>query len=277
MSRTITHHSTAFTLIELLVVISIIALLVAILLPALSAARTTAKLTQAVSNSRQVMISLHTYANDNDSSLPWSSFYDVDDDPVTDEGRDGPFSTTKLWNGKYVQDWHVFWSPDHLAGGCREHPIHFDKPIFRWSGFAALEWGAMPNSGIRNWDTGAGPLHPRRLDESGGNDPSIGRLSETMVVIDMSNPFWFSPHNRRWSGNWNMTPGGGKLFTYDGNVARGYLDGHAEGGASSILGYTATGQRTGEWDSTIDNYASDPRAYKAPWFMRRNDFWNVRF
>ncbi|MEO0586741.1 MAG: type II secretion system protein [Planctomycetota bacterium] len=62
-----------FTLIELLVVISIIGLLISILLPALGAARHTARLSQDLSQQRQLMIGTAAYQVDYDGFFPLSA------------------------------------------------------------------------------------------------------------------------------------------------------------------------------------------------------------
>jgi prepilin-type N-terminal cleavage/methylation domain-containing protein len=69
-----------FTLVELLVVIGIIALLISILLPTLSKARESAKISQCLSNQRQIAIAVIAYTNDNKGYFPSSALNPHRDD-----------------------------------------------------------------------------------------------------------------------------------------------------------------------------------------------------
>jgi prepilin-type N-terminal cleavage/methylation domain-containing protein/prepilin-type processing-associated H-X9-DG protein len=61
-----------FTLVELLVVIAIILMLVALLMPALGRVRETAKMTQCMSNLRQLHMAAFVYAADNSGRVPYN-------------------------------------------------------------------------------------------------------------------------------------------------------------------------------------------------------------
>ncbi len=67
------HHrrtQSGFTLVELLVVISIIALLAGLLMPAISAAKSKANRVDCLNNVKQLVLSLHMYADDYQGYMP---------------------------------------------------------------------------------------------------------------------------------------------------------------------------------------------------------------
>jgi len=88
------NSSRGFTLIELLVVITIIAILASIALPAYTGVQERAKVTQDLSNLRQLGIATQTFLNDNDNVY---------------------FSPSENWmqklHPKYLPSWKIFQSP----------------------------------------------------------------------------------------------------------------------------------------------------------------------
>lgn len=62
-----------FTLIELLIVIAIIAILAAMLLPALNKARDSAKNIDCIARTKQLMLAMTSYTDDNGNFLPYIS------------------------------------------------------------------------------------------------------------------------------------------------------------------------------------------------------------
>lgn len=68
--RMATRSSKGFTLVELLVVIAIIAILAAIIFPVIQKAKETARITECLSNMRQLGTALHMYMDQYDSRFP---------------------------------------------------------------------------------------------------------------------------------------------------------------------------------------------------------------
>lgn len=116
------HHQ-AFTLIELLVVVAIIALLIAILLPALQNAREVTQRVRCGTNLRTLLMSAHSYADDNNDYMPMPNWAYFDPQPgwlyygksesweKKIERRDAGYEVGALW--PYVLDAGLYRCPRH--------------------------------------------------------------------------------------------------------------------------------------------------------------------
>jgi prepilin-type N-terminal cleavage/methylation domain-containing protein/prepilin-type processing-associated H-X9-DG protein len=114
-----------FTLIELLVVIAIIAILAAILLPVISRCEEQARVTQCISNMKQLGLAWVIYANDNNDFLPHN--WALGNNPPhswcmdTPEMSSSPTDVTAVTNGTlfpYAVQLRIYHCPDaHSVNG----------------------------------------------------------------------------------------------------------------------------------------------------------------
>lgn len=263
-----------FTLIELLVVISIISLLVALLLPALKAARTAASLSKSLANVKQIMMSLHGYAADNKSSLPWASFHPTDERYDQWTAKLAPSTSSNPIGLGYVSTGKIFWSPDHIPNGNLESPRTVESPPdYRWSGYGANWWGPMPALMHQNRTAASGSLSPLKLDVGSPSDPSMVKHAQMLGIVETNNSYMSGKQAppRLWSGTHLMHPGNiDGLFSYNGAVAQGYIDGHGLADDALNLGWRVTAQRDGSWFSTSYDSQNDARSHRDPWFSRFN-------
>jgi prepilin-type N-terminal cleavage/methylation domain-containing protein len=197
----------AFTLIELLVVIAIIAILAAILFPVFAQAKTAAKKTSAVSNQKQLGLSVIMYSSDNDDVFPRNddcytrsalnpalnapSYTPANGDGCSGSGpypwRMNHYSWQK-WVLPYTKNVQLF---DHPARTKLDTPATVGA-LRQWTDNGQIMGGFAINLALtgalntfRRSETAAGRLRNSWL---GGTQSAIPSVSEAMLLFEFSNP-----------------------------------------------------------------------------------------
>lgn len=222
------QRSYAFTLIELLVVIAIIAILAAILFPVFAQAKAAAKNTVALSNMKQIGLSIMLYAGDaDDQRVPRFVYYS------TPTG--GSELSWKQITQPYAKSPDMFRDPVNPASKFND--FHSDPPMRTTFGWTPADLGGSMRfprgyAWANSWNPGF---------DNGGSMTGFREPAKTLAVVESTiyqedmGPWlgWipdadefsnWMPGNPDTGANWNW--GGGKW----GNKAMAvtFQDGHAK-------------------------------------------------
>jgi len=190
----------AFTLIELLVVIAIIAILAAILFPVFAQAKLAAKKTVAISNQKQIGLSIIMYCNDYDDTYPREDGCTLNDaiNPAFNKIAAGtdptPYCNGSASPGGFAfRDNHYSWQkwvvPYTKNTGLFLDPVQ-TYDAYSWNTTGELEGGYMLNIAVTgalntwnnpNWQTTANAL---RTSWTGGTTTSVASPAEAFILME---------------------------------------------------------------------------------------------
>jgi prepilin-type N-terminal cleavage/methylation domain-containing protein len=230
----------AFTLVELLVVIGIIALLIAILLPTLNRARSQAKMTQCMSNLRQLAQATIMYANDNRGWYPYRQ-------AATATRPGASFAPQVFFQAGLEDDRGLFLR--YLPG----YSIEKSSPVFysptneglnhgydrAWNkaidGFYLIGYAYYGGYPYDNFWVGH-QARPLRAGQH-GTIPLFGDMAENKAISGEPKNWWYVAHARHKNGNGTqftdtppegihcvMTDGSARWFAYSDDPNRSQME-----------------------------------------------------
>ena len=212
----------AFTLIELLVVIAVIGILAAILLPALARSKAVAKRIHCVGNVRQLALTAHFYADDNQDRLPSDRTF-----------LDDYFIVYDLWDSAFYR--YLDWSKGVFQCAGNRLPVPLPQGVgtnrfnysYGWNHFglsgdsslSSVKLGSVvsPSDCVALGDTAGWGFRWGRAINLAFSSGFDGRFYPPLLSPAAQNgPFGYFFHlTRRHYGNANMA----------------FLDGHVEHGS----------------------------------------------
>ena len=190
-----------FTLIELLVVIAIIAILAAILFPVFARARESGKRAKCISNLKQLIVSLHMYADDHKDRYPPT---EVQNWPFGD-WNDGRATMGLREFNAYVKDTRVFFCPSNRFF----KPSVYWKHNAWWCGYCY--WGNYLSRNVKP------PLTEQEVATRTGHEPMTVLISD--IVLTATNGGVNATDEVGWNSH-------SPKDTIGGNI--GYNDGHSK-------------------------------------------------
>ena len=225
----------AFTLIELLVVIAVVGILAAILLPALARSKAVAKRIHCVGNVKQLALTAHLYADDNQDWLP--TIFDFSESM---SGEDRLFWTWLIWDGylgrskdvfqcagnRIPRDWLSFSNEFNFSYGWNRYGLNdggrgYGSLVGKRERSVKLGSVVSPSDCVVLGDTAGWAFYPGTVSSSGS---TVYDFRSSNVTLS---PPFLSPVAR-----FGLLP----RYSFDltrrhyGNANMAFLDGHVEHG-----------------------------------------------
>lgn len=176
-----------FTLIELLVVIAIICLLAAILFPVFASAKRASKKTVAISNVRQIGMSMMMYASEHDDRLPMRGGCDPDSSLNPALNNDGVVRCNSVDGWAHFmtwQSWQKYVNPYVREIEIFEHSMR-RKSETQWNFNGQILNAFALNLGL----TGASVTSFTSTPHTGGTTSGIPNPSAAMLILELPHSY----------------------------------------------------------------------------------------